>query len=160
MHDLSFLPPETREKFAQMIGDHHLQVPPPVFLDMDGEFLGADLEQGTLTVRFPVKERYQNPLGSMQGGMIAAAIDNAIGPLSFMVAPPNVTKTLTLHYKRPITSEATYIDVEAHYEGRTGRELTFTARALDAEGRVLVEAEALTVVVGKKRLTDDESHGG
>jgi len=34
----------------------------------------------------------------MQGGMIAAAVDNTIGPLSFLVAAPNVTRRLEMKY--------------------------------------------------------------
>ncbi len=56
--------------------------PPPVFEIMQGEFLSYDLEQTILIVRFPVLENWLNPYGIMQGGMLAAAIDNTIGPLS------------------------------------------------------------------------------
>jgi acyl-coenzyme A thioesterase PaaI-like protein len=45
------------------------------------------VEGESMTVRFPFDVRFTNPMGVMQGGMIAAAIDNALGPLSYLVAP-------------------------------------------------------------------------
>jgi acyl-coenzyme A thioesterase PaaI-like protein len=62
-----------------------MELPPKVFVDMDGEFIDF-VEGESLTVRFPNKERYMNPLGFMQGGIIVAAMDNAIAPLSYMLA--------------------------------------------------------------------------
>ena len=67
---------------------------------MEGEFV--DYQEGqTLSVRFPVKERYQNAIGHMQGGMIVATIDNTLGPLSFLVAPPSVTTQLNTSVHPP-----------------------------------------------------------
>jgi len=52
---------------------------------MEGEFI--DLVEGiSLTARFPNKDRYMNPMGFMQGGIITAAIDNTVSPLSYMLA--------------------------------------------------------------------------
>jgi acyl-coenzyme A thioesterase PaaI-like protein len=50
-------------------------------------------------------EKYRNPFGTMQGGMIATAVDNTIGPLRDVVAPPNVTRTLEMRYSHPVNSE-------------------------------------------------------
>ncbi len=79
------------------------ELPPPVFTYMQGEFLEYDPERGVLTNRFPVLEKYLNPYGAMQGGMVAAAVDNTLGPLSMLVASPNVTRKLELKYSNPIT---------------------------------------------------------
>ncbi|MFA6162169.1 MAG: PaaI family thioesterase [Methylobacter sp.] len=89
-----------------------MELPPKVFIDMEGEFIDF-VEGETLTVRFPNKERYMNPLGFMQGGIIVAAIDNTIGPLSYMLAQPNITKEINTTFKRPITQSDRYIDVTA-----------------------------------------------
>ena len=66
-------------------------IPPPVFIEMQGEIIAFNLEKQTLEARYPVQKRYQNPYRAMQGGMIGAAVDNTLGPLSLLVAPPNVT---------------------------------------------------------------------
>jgi len=78
-------------------------LPPPVFEMMEGEFLFYDHVAGTLLTRFPINRGYLNPYGTMQGGMIAAAVDNTLGPLSVLVAPPNVTRRLEMKYSRAVT---------------------------------------------------------
>ncbi|WP_442498072.1 hypothetical protein [Methylobacter sp. sgz302048] len=57
--------------------EYGLELPPKIFKAMQGEFLEY-VEGQLLTVRFPVKERYSNPFGCMQGGMIVAAMDNTL----------------------------------------------------------------------------------
>ena len=116
--------------------------PPPVFVAMQGEFLEVDLDGGLLTARFPVLESYLNPYGSMQGGMIAAAVDNTLGPLSVLVAPPNVTRRLELTYSRPATPDVEYVVVTAQLLEREDRWLTFKADARAPSGLRLARAKA------------------
>lgn len=75
---------------AKLPDDADIEIPPKVFTDMGGALIRYD-DGEALTARFPVRERYQNPMQYMQGGMIVAAIDNTLGPLSYLVAPPSVT---------------------------------------------------------------------
>lgn len=145
--DFSSFPPEFIERMGQLMASGQLQLPPPIFADMQGEFIDMDLSAKTLTVRFPVQARYQNPMGYMQGGMIAAAIDNAIGPLSFMVAAPNVTKTMTVNYLRPISARIMEITVTAAFEAQDGRELIFVAEVLRHDGAKLATARSINVLL-------------
>lgn len=117
-------------------------VPPPVFKAMEGEFVAYDAGAATLTARFPVKEHYLNPYGTMQGGMIAAAVDNTLGPLSMLVAPPNVTRRLQVTYSRPVTLETAHILVTARLVGRDGRRLRLRADVTDLNGRRVARAKA------------------
>lgn len=148
--DFSSFPPEFVQRMNEMTADGRLQLPPPIFTDMAGEFVALDVEAKTLTVRFPVQARYQNPMGAMQGGMIAAAIDNAIGPLSFMVAAPNVTKTMEVTYLRPIPATVSEITVVAAFESQQGRELIFTAVVLRGDGAKFAEARSVNVLLRER----------
>ena len=148
--DFSSFPPELIQRMGQMMANGQLQLPPPIFMDMAGEFVDMDMAAKTLTVRFPVQERYQNPMGYMQGGMIAAAIDNAIGPLSFMVAAPNVTKTMEVNYLRPITTSVAEITVVAAFESQNERELTFVADVLRGDGTKLATARSINVLLKRE----------
>jgi acyl-coenzyme A thioesterase PaaI-like protein len=117
-------------------------IPPPVFDAMEGEFLAFDLDAGTLTTRFPVLEAHLNPYGSMQGGMVAAAVDNTLGPLSMLVAPPNVTRRLQMKYSRPVTPDLQHITVQGKLLERKGRWLKFSADVRDPEGLLMARARA------------------
>ena len=133
------------------MANSQLQLPPPIFTEMAGEFVDMDMAAKTLTVRFPVQARYQNPMGYMQGGMIATAIDNAIGPLSFMVAAPNITKTMEVTYLRPIPASVAHIIVVAAFESENGRELVFTADVLREDGAKFAQARSVNVLLKRKR---------
>lgn len=121
--------------------------PPPVFATMRGEFLELDLEAGALTAQFPVLESYLNPYGTMQGGMVAAAVDNTLGPLSVLVAPPNVTRRLEMTYSRPVTLDVGTIVVTARLLERRDRWLTFGATVRDRAGQRLARSRAVHWIV-------------
>jgi acyl-coenzyme A thioesterase PaaI-like protein len=123
------------------------RIPPPVFVHMHGEFVAVDAEAGTLTARFPVFEHYLNPYDGVQGGIIAAAVDNTLGPLSMLVAPPNVTRRLEMTYSRPVSLEMGHIIVAGRLLERQGRQLLFAADVLAATGARLARARATHWIV-------------
>jgi len=137
-------------KLAQLAADYpDLKIPPPSFMTMQGEFQTYDEANQSITIRFPLQDAFANSLGAMQGGIIGAAIDNTIGPLSFMVADTNVTRTLSVTYHKPVAPPMTHIFVTATFEGQEGRKLRFTATVKDAEGVLLTEADALHIILKK-----------
>ena len=134
-----------RERLGERADDY--RIPPPVFVAMQGEFLAFDLDEGWLTTRFPVLDTYLNPYGSMQGGMVAAAVDNTLGPLSMLLAPPNVTRRLEVKYSRPVTPDLEFITVKGKLTAREGQQLTFSAEVRDEEGGLLARARAVHWIV-------------
>jgi acyl-coenzyme A thioesterase PaaI-like protein len=143
--------PSIMEILQQRLGDKidDFLLPPPVFELMHGEFLSIDVKTGRITTRFPVLAEFQNPYGSMQGGMVAAAVDNTIGPLSMMVAPLNVTRRLEMKYNHPITDDIEYITVEGKFVEREGRKLTFNADVRDQNGRLLARGHAFHWIIAE-----------
>jgi uncharacterized protein (TIGR00369 family) len=119
-----------------------LRIPAPCLDEMKGEFTAFDEERRLLVARFPVEPRYQNPLGYMQGGFIAAAIDNTLGPLSYLVAPPSVTLHLATQYLRPVPPGTGHIMVHGRVDEVTKSYLFLSARVLDPRDRVVAIAQA------------------
>lgn len=128
-------------------GGARLALPPPVFLAMQGEFISFDRENKIMTVRFPILAEQLNPYGTMQGGMIAAAIDNTLGPLSLLVAPPSFTRRLEVKYRRGVGPGLGHIVVEGRLVERKKRQLFFGARVVDDDGNELASAKALHWIV-------------
>lgn len=113
-----------------------LQLPPPCLTSMQGEPL--EYEEGQwLSMRFPVLPTYQNPLGYMQGGFIVAALDNTLGPFSYLIAPPSVTAHLAIEYLRPVVPGTAFIDCLARLVTRTSRNLYLSGEVRNPEGKVL-----------------------
>lgn len=113
-----------------------LQLPPPCLTSMQGEPL--EYEEGQwLSMRFPVLSTYQNPLGYMQGGFIVAALDNTLGPFSYLIAPPSVTAHLAIEYLRPVVPATPFIDCVARLVTRTSNNLYLSAEVRSPEGKLL-----------------------
>lgn len=146
---------QLRERMhAIMPAGTSIEIPPKIFVDMDATIV--EYREGeALTVRFPVQERYQNPLGLMQGGMIVAAIDNSIGPLSYLVAPPSVTMQLNTSYLRRITPEDEYIDVEARLVARAGKHLYLSAQVFNPAGKLVALAHATCALLSQSALNNE-----
>ncbi len=123
--------------------EDEIDFPPPVFDAMQGEVIDFDMEKESLTNKFPVLSEHLNPYGSMQGGMIAAAIDNTIGPLSMLVSPPNFTRYLTVKYGKIVSPELGFIYVIATFTGKKKRQLFFEAIVQDSDGNKLASAKAI-----------------
>jgi acyl-coenzyme A thioesterase PaaI-like protein len=138
-----------QEKFGERMTDFLL--PPPVFLAMQGELLEIDVKNATLRARFPILESYRNPYGTMQGGMIAAAVDNTLGPLSVAMAPPNVTRTLEMKYSQAVRPEMGYIVVEGRLVERADPKLVFEARVTSPDGQKLATCRATHWIVDATR---------
>jgi acyl-coenzyme A thioesterase PaaI-like protein len=117
--------------------------PPPIFVAMEGKFLELNPDAGLLTAQFPVLESYLNPYGTMQGGMVAAAVDNTLGPLSVLVAPPNVTRRLEMKYSRPATLDMGHIVVKARLLERRDHWLFFEADVRSPSGLRLARSKAV-----------------
>ncbi|MEA1911568.1 MAG: PaaI family thioesterase, partial [Spirochaetota bacterium] len=142
------------EYFIELAKEHYpdgfdkVILPPPVFIAMNAEFIKIDQKNSMIEVKFPIPESSLNPFGSMQGGIIAAAVDNAVGPLSMLVGPINFTRDMSLKYRKPVSKDFEYIIVKAALTEKKGRRLFFSAEVMDPEGNLLVSAKLMNWIVG------------
>jgi acyl-coenzyme A thioesterase PaaI-like protein len=88
----------------------------------------------------------------VQGGIVAAAVDNTLGPLSMLVAPPNVTRTLEMKYSRPVTSDLQYVTIKAKFMSKEGQFLHFRAEVRDVDGNLLARAKATHWVLDEDQI--------
>ena len=61
------------------------KIPPPCFAFLQSELVEAS--GGQAVVLFRPTEQMENPFGIIQGGILAAMLDNTIGPALFTVVP-------------------------------------------------------------------------
>lgn len=128
------------ERFGSTLKD--MQIPPPAFIAMQGGIVEYDLNSGFMRTQFPVLKLFQNQFGYMQGGMIVAAIDNTLGPLSMLVAPPNYTRSLDVKFKKAIHPDVELIYVHAKLEFQRKRMLVFSSKVFDKNETVFATAKA------------------
>ena len=136
--------PNMKKVLKQKLGGRleKFLIPPPVFFTLMGQFLEFNQASSSLSAKFPVLSGYLNPYGYLQGGIIAALIDNTTGPLSILVAPPNVTRSLEIKFSRPITKKIGYVIVLADLVERQGNKLLFKAVVRSPDGNKLASARA------------------
>ena len=137
------------ELFSTVLGEKvkKFDLPPPSFTVMKGEIIAYDKEEKTLLSKMPVLRDWLNPYGTMQGGMINAAIDNAVGPLSLLVAPLNMTRTMETKYIKAITMELECIYVQAILVEEKKKRLTFEVAVMDEYENIYTTAKVVNWIV-------------
>lgn len=111
------------------------------------ELVSSDTEEGTVEVAFNADERFLNPVGVIQGGFIAAMLDDTLGPaLVSTLARGQFAPTADLHvqFLRPakpgrLTGRGRIV--------RRGKNIAFLAGELsDEAGKVVAVATATATI--------------
>ena len=71
--------------------------PPPAAVTLGGQLVAVRPEQGEIEVRFEARPEFVNPFGAVQGGFLAAMLDDTMGPaLVATLGPGDTAPTLEL----------------------------------------------------------------
>lgn len=117
--------------------------PPPAAATLGFALVDVDPDAGTITTSFQADESFLNPVGVIQGGFLAAMLDDTLGPaLVASLAPDQFAPTTDLHvqFLRParpgrLTGHGRIV--------RKGRDIAFMAGELcDEAGQVIATATA------------------
>lgn len=100
-----------------------------------------------LRASFEVTELHQGAPGLAHGGLLAAAMDETLGALNWLLMRPAVTARLETSFVRPVPVGAV-LDLHARITGVSGRKVyTAAVACLGSDGPVAVTASALFVQV-------------
>jgi uncharacterized protein (TIGR00369 family) len=61
---------------------------PPVAELLGWQLHAVDPDEGTITVKFEARPEFANPQGNVQGGILAAMLDDTMGPALVATLPP------------------------------------------------------------------------
>jgi uncharacterized protein (TIGR00369 family) len=126
---------QPREGFFWDVMEGRRPAPPAAAL-LGFELVEIDPEQGTLRARFQATAQFLNPIGNVQGGLLAAMLDDTMGPaLVATLGPDQFAPTLELkvNFLRP---------------AKPG--------TLLAEGRVVSKGSSIAFLSGELRDPDGE----
>jgi uncharacterized protein (TIGR00369 family) len=116
---------------------------PPAAVLLGWELISVDPDAGTIEVAFAASDQFLNPAGVIQGGFVAAMLDDTLGPaLVATLGPGQFAPTTDLHvqFLRParpgrLTGRGRVV--------RRGRDVAFLAGELvDGSGQVVAVATA------------------
>lgn len=125
-----------------------MNIPSPSFLTAGGKIIAYERRK-LLRTAFPVPEEYSNPAGFLQGGYIAALLDDTFGPLSYLAAgKPALTLNLATTFLRPLPVSEAYLLVEAEVVSRGRTVLTMNGRVANSRGRLIATATSINQVMG------------
>ena len=80
---------------------------PPAAATLGWELVAADPDAGTIEVAFTAGPEMANPMGNVQGGFLAAMLDDTLGPALVATLDAGqfaVTLELKVNYLRPATA--------------------------------------------------------
>ncbi|MFE9972834.1 PaaI family thioesterase [Streptomyces hirsutus] len=109
----------------------------------------------SVTASFTVRPVHQGAPGLAHGGVLASALDETLGALSWLLRTIAVTGRLETDYVRPVPVDAT-LHLEAEVTAVAGRKIysTATGRIGGPDGPVAVRADALFVEVKIDHFVD------
>jgi uncharacterized protein (TIGR00369 family) len=121
--------------------------PPPAGVLLGWRLVAVDPDAGTIEVTFEATDRFLNPAGVVQGGLLAAMLDDTLGPaLVATLGPGQFAPTTDLHvqFLRParpgrLTGRGRVV--------KRGREVAFLAGELADEGGQVVATATATAQV-------------
>ncbi|MEU5861557.1 PaaI family thioesterase [Nonomuraea sp. NPDC047529] len=121
--------------------------PPPAAALLGWELVEVDPEAGTIEVAFQAGERFANPVGVVQGGFLAAMLDDTMGPALVATLPEDqfaLTLDLQVQFLRPARPGRL---VGRGRVVRRGKDVCFLAGELLApDGRTVATATATAMV--------------
>lgn len=121
-----------------------------------GLYLAARAGEGvSLTAEFTVRPAHQGAPGLAHGGVLAAALDETLGSLNWLLRTIAVTGRLETDFVRPVPVGATLF-LAAEVTAVAGRKIysTATGRVGGPDGPVAVRADALFIEVKVDHFID------
>lgn len=97
-----------------------VKIPPPCFIASGARIIAHEPNR-SLAVEFTVREDQTNPLGSLQGGILASFFDDTFGPLAFRTTgKPCISIDMTVNFVRQVRpGEAIVVRAEFKSKSRT-----------------------------------------
>jgi uncharacterized protein (TIGR00369 family) len=121
---------------------------PPAAATLGLEFVGADVEAGTVELAFAATEAFTNPAGNVLGGFVAAMLYDTAGPALLATLEPGQfqsTAQLNVNFLRPVRPGR--IIARGRVVHRDGDLVFLEAALVDADAAVIARATATARVI-------------
>lgn len=121
-------------------------VAPPIHTFLGGKIEHFDAEQTLMRVSYQSRAEFANPMGMLQGGMLSAMLDDAMGLFAFIGhdAQPAATINMTVNFLRP--TQLKQVDVEVYFV-RRGRKISNLEAIAWQDGKQVAKVAAVFTVI-------------
>ena len=130
------------EAIRKRIKEIERHQPDHLYQKLEMEFYSWNYEEKSVTIRYPVLDWELNHMGSMHGGMVAAAIDTTSGIATSHFAKHNITTTVSLNinYLLPaLAGDAMLVTAKIDHLGKRLVNVTVTCRS-EKSGKIIATA--------------------
>lgn len=118
---------------------------PNIYKELKGEFINFNKEEEFLECKYPIQEKYFNPMDTTLGGIVDSYMDCTMGPLSFLLGELVVTKTFTAKYIRPVNNNSKFVYVKAWRDSIDERGSVYKAELFLDDNKIAAVSEGLFV---------------
>jgi uncharacterized protein (TIGR00369 family) len=121
---------------------------PPVANLLGWTLVDVDPDAGTITVKFEARSEFTNPLGNVQGGILASMLDDTMGPALVATLPPDrfaPTLEMKVSYFAPAKVGPLWGRGRVIHAGRTNAFVE--ADLVDSENRLIARASATVRII-------------
>jgi len=116
-----------------------IKAPPPCFI-ASGAKIVAHEPNKSLTVAFLVREDQTNPVGSLQGGVLASFFDDTFGPLAFKTTrKPCVSIDMTVNFIRQARPGES-VEIKAEFKAKSRTLLQMYGEAYNGKHKLVATA--------------------
>ncbi len=123
------------------------EMPPPRVAETLGiSFTAVDADAGTIEVEFDARPEFTNPVGNVQGGFLAAMLDDTMGPaLAATLAEGEFAPTLNLNVSFERAAKVGKIQGKGRVL-KHGKDVCFVAGELYQDGKRVASATATAII--------------
>ncbi|WP_132122838.1 PaaI family thioesterase [Actinocrispum wychmicini] len=126
---------------------------PPAAATLGWKLREVDAEAGTIEVEFEATAAFANPAGHVQGGFLAAMLDDTMGPaLAATLGPGQFAPTLDLHVQFLRVAWPGTLVGRASVVRRGKQVCHLKGELLDGSGRLVATAIATAMVQSGERM--------
>ena len=112
------------------------------------KILSVDAQAGSIEVEFEGREEFTNPAGKIQGGFLAAMLDDTMGPaLAATLRAGEFAPTLNLNVQFLSAAAPGKLQATGRVV-RRGAEVCFLSAELSQSGRLVATATATAIIRG------------
>ncbi len=130
----------------------NVQLPPPSMIELGLEYL--EIKPGvSMKAKFPFQKRFTNPAGILQGGFLVAAMDDVLGPLTY-VTSGTICLTLSLNttFLKAFSEKMRFCLIEAFVLQKTKSFIFLRAEVRTPDGELLAHAESHVSILRDEQM--------
>lgn len=133
-----------------------IALPPPSMLELGLHYLEVKPNE-SMKAKLPFQKRFTNPVGTFQGGILAAGLDDVFGPLSYVSAGrPCLTLSLNLTFLKAFTEKMQFCTVEAIILQKTKSFIFMRGEARSPDGELLAVAESHVSILRDEQMRKEK----